>query len=158
MIHALFGPDLKCSSTEKTATPVIQIDGAPPTAELQYFSYLPSLDNLVSHLKHSICPSASKSCREAVDSLGNVSYLDIDYTEASPSIVVTAFWDSPPSGWSERLSLPSQTTTTEVGILMHEKNPDPEDIAFSGFLTVLGRDTAPSTSPPISSHIYPVPN
>ena len=146
MVHSLFGADLKCSSTEKTATPVIQIEGAPPTTELQYFSYLPSLDHFVSHLTRSICAPDSKSCKETANSLRGVSYLDVDYAEESSSVVVTAFWDSPPTGWTERLSAPSKVATTEVGVLTHEKNPDPEDIAFGGFLTVLGRDTAPSTS------------
>lgn len=39
----------------------------------------------------------------------------------------------------------------EIGVLSHEPNPDPEDIQFGGFLTVLGSDDKPSTFTP-STH------
>ena len=154
MVQA-FGSDLKCSSINETATPVIHVPSAPkPDASLQYFSHLSSLDKAVSYIKTSICPSTSQSCKNNADTLLNASYLDADYDAEAETLVVTAFWDAPPRGWTESIPAPTGSSTTEVGVLVHEPNPDPEDIAFGGFLTVLGRDTAPSTSslpPPLPS-------
>jgi hypothetical protein len=81
-------------------------------------------------------------------SLASATYLDIDYDAISHAVVLNAFWNKSPRGpgWTEVIALPGKEETIEVGVLNHEPNPDPEDIAFSGFLTVLGQDDKPSTS------------
>lgn len=91
-------------------------------------------------MEQSICKNDNKACAEAAKSLLEASYLDIDYTT---SLTLTAFWASPPGGWTERIAAPPAGQTKEIGVLTHEPNPDPEDIGFGGFLTVLGRDSAP---------------
>ena len=113
---------------------------------MQYYSYLPTLTQLVSYVQKNICPSFSKTCKEEAQSLLGVSYLDVDYDTTSSNVVLIAFWDSPSKepNWTDHIPAPPGEQTIEVGVLTHEPNPDPEDIAFGGFLTVLGRDIAPS--------------
>lgn len=114
----------------------------------QYYSHVPILSNLVSYIQDNICPSSSKACKGAATSLLSASYLDIDYDTISHAVILNAFWEKSPDSlsWDETISLPGNEETIEIGVLNHEPNPDPEDIAFSGFLTVLGQDTKPSTS------------
>lgn len=83
---------------------------------------------------------------DLIGSVSSASYLDIDYDAMSQAVVFTAVWLRAPSkeGWSESITLPEADTTTEIGVLAHESNTDPEDIQFGGFLTVLGRDDKPS--------------
>ena len=78
------------------------------------------------------------------------SYVDIDYDAISQAVVCTAVWSDSPSriGWTDRFTASDEESTVEIGVLSHEPNPDPEDIQFGGFLTVLGSDDKPSTCPP----------
>ncbi|KAF1966463.1 PIG-X-domain-containing protein [Bimuria novae-zelandiae CBS 107.79] len=150
LLHSTFGKELKCSRAspaEEVATPLFYAEEAERAdAENQYFSYLPSLDGFVANIQEKICPQSSKTCRQDLQTLLKASYFDIDYSSTSTSIVLTAFFDSPPGGWTEDILKPSGVHTIEVGVLTHEPNPDPEDIAFGGFLTMLGRDTAPKAT------------
>lgn len=116
----------------------------------QYYSYLPSLSNLVSYIQGKICNPSATACKVAASSLSTAAYVDIDYDTISHAVVLNAFWSTSPDGpsWTETSSLPSREQTIEIGVLSHEPNPDPEDIAFAGFLTVLGNDAAPSMSAP----------
>lgn len=81
-------------------------------------------------------------------SLMSATYVDIDFDAISNVVVFNTFSAvAPDTGyWDETISVPSGAHTAEVGVLIHEKNPDPEDIGFGGFLTVLGQDQAPSRS------------
>lgn len=75
----------------------------------------------------------------------------MDFDTISHALILNAFWARKPSvdSWSETISLRQKDETIEVGILTNEKAVDAEDLAFSGFLTVLGKDTKPSTSSPL---------
>jgi hypothetical protein len=77
--------------------------------------------------------------------LSTATYIDIDYDTIQRALVINAGWPSAPGekGWTETISKTS-SATVEVGVLNHEPNPDPEDIGFGGFLTVLGQDSSPS--------------
>lgn len=118
------------------------------SATSQYYSHLPSLSNLATYVQQKICKTSEKGCKEAASSLVSASYLDIDYDTISHALVLNAFWSSAPDNrhWTETIAAPARDESIEVGVLTHEKNPDPEDIAFGGFLTVLGQDSKPSTS------------
>lgn len=117
------------------------------SASNQYYSYLPWLRDFVNNIQDRICQYSSTECSDAASSLMSASYLDIDYDTISQTVVLNAFWSESPGGahWTETIRLPNKGQTIEVGVLNHEKNPDPEDIGFGGFLTVLGQDEAPST-------------
>lgn len=116
----------------------------------QYYSYLSSLSTLITYVQENLCRPSSSSCNQTASSLLLASYLDIDYDTISHAVILNAYWDSASNAdaWTETVTLPSRDQTIEIGVLSHEPNPDPEDIGFGGFLTVLGQDSAPSTSPP----------
>ncbi len=79
-------------------------------------------------------------------------YVDIDYDAISQAVVCTVVWSSGPRiGWTDQYTAAEEDSTIEIGVLSHEPNTDPEDIQFGGFLTVLGQDAKPSTTP--SRHI-----
>ncbi|KAL1608270.1 protease B nonderepressible form [Paraconiothyrium brasiliense] len=149
LLRSVFDPENDCSfdlDAEEIATPVFHATvGEESDASLQYYSYLPSLHQLVSLIEESFCPKSSdlEKCIEYANSLLKASYLDIDFSASSTNLVLTAFFDSPTHGWTTHVPAPSHGHTIEVGVLTHEPNPDPEDIAFGGFLTVLGPDAAP---------------
>ncbi|KAF2676782.1 PIG-X-domain-containing protein [Lentithecium fluviatile CBS 122367] len=146
LLHYAFGPDLKCSSTNEASTKLpILSERFSMSASSQYYSYLPTLNSLVSYIQEEVCKSSVKACKNAASSLLSASYLDIDYDTISHAVVLNAFWSGSPEAnhWTETITLPSKDQTTEVGVLNYEKNPDPEDIGFGGFLTVLGQDDAP---------------
>lgn len=121
------------------------------SASSQYYSYVPTLADFVFVLKK-LCPPSSVACKDAASSLLSASYLDIDYDAISHAVKIDAFWERAPlaESWTESIFLPGTQETIEIGVLHHESNPDPEDIAFSGFLTVLGQNTKPSTYYPRS--------
>lgn len=78
------------------------------------------------------------------------SYVDIDYDAISQAVVYTAVWSNKSkNGWTDKYTAPEEDSdsTMEIGVLSHEANTDPEDYQFGGFLTVLGQDSKPSTTP-----------
>ncbi|KAF2446116.1 PIG-X-domain-containing protein [Karstenula rhodostoma CBS 690.94] len=149
LLHTVFDPAAKCSSgtdADEVATPLIHADedgNEKPSASLQYYSYLPTLNKLASFIEETLCPPSSTTCIEYATSLLEASYLDIDYSAPAPILTLTALSTPPPAGWTTILTSPHSIHTTEVGVLTHEPNPDPEDLAFAGFLTVLGPSAAP---------------
>lgn len=116
------------------------------SASSQFYSYLPTLSGLVKYIQEEICKPSAKTCKDAAATLLSSSYIDIDYDAISHALIVNAFWDKATDAntWTETIALPSQQETIEIGVLNHQENPDPEDIGFEGFLTVLGQDTKPS--------------
>lgn len=116
------------------------------SASSQYYSYLSSIREVATVLGQRFCRSTkSEECLSLALSLSTATYMDIDYDTITRALVINAGWPSAPSekGWTETISKVS-SGTVEVGVLNHEPNPDPEDIQFGGFLTVLGQDSAPS--------------
>lgn len=94
-----------------------------------------------------VCRTMGKPCGKYFLSLSTATYMDIDYDAISGALVINAGWDSALSddGWTETISREKSDGAVEIGVLMHEPNPDPEDVQFGGFLTVLGQDSKPST-------------
>ncbi|KAF2639048.1 PIG-X-domain-containing protein [Massarina eburnea CBS 473.64] len=145
LLHSTFGKELKCSSTSEAATKLpILSERFSMSASSQYYSYVPTLANLVNYVQEKVC-GEKKRCKEEVGELLEADYLDVDYDAISHAVVLNAFWSTALDGdsWAETISVPGKGQSVEVGVLMHETRPDPEDIGFGGFLTVLGQDKAP---------------
>ena len=119
----------------------------------QYYQLLPSLKDLVTYIQQKICATSDPSCQTQAASLLSATYVDIDFDTISHALVFNGFWDRAPDAesWTETISLRQETDHIEVGVLTSEKAVDPEDLAFSGFLTVIGKDSKPSThsNPPL---------
>ncbi|KAF2257787.1 hypothetical protein CC78DRAFT_572948, partial [Lojkania enalia] len=146
LLKEVFGDVLKCSDAKESfiKLPVLS-ERFSMSASSEYYAYVPALSNLVSYIQENLSPTGSTSGKVAAESLLSASYLDIDYDTISHAIIVNAFFSEPKtaSTWTETISLASKEETIEIGVLNHEPNPDPEDVAFSGFLTVLGQDSIP---------------
>ncbi|KAF2128292.1 PIG-X-domain-containing protein [Dothidotthia symphoricarpi CBS 119687] len=152
-LHAAISPDLKCASNNETAIQLPKLsDRFSMSTASQYYTHLPSLEPLLRRLNKTICPTnlLGGECTQFVASLLTASYLDVDYDTISRALVVTAFWADAPSkaGWTETIAQPHADARVEVGILVSEPNPDPEDIQFGGFLTVVGEDEKPTPPNP----------
>lgn len=76
----------------------------------------------------------------------SANYLDIDYDTISQSLVLSAFWHSPPltGAWDERIDNSQPSGKVEVGVLANEKPAQPAELSLGGFLAVLGEDSKPS--------------
>lgn len=116
------------------------------SASSQYYAYLSTIRDIATVLGQKFCRSKGEECLHQALSLSTATYLDIDYDTISRALVINAGWPSAPGekGWSETISGKASDATVEIGVLIHEPNPDPEDIQFGGFLAVLGQDTSPS--------------
>ncbi|KAF9734135.1 hypothetical protein PMIN06_008384 [Paraphaeosphaeria minitans] len=165
LLHTFFDRKAKCSSeldADEVATPLFHVDEdgkETPSVSLQYYTFLSHLTQFSSFVNSNLCPRSSETCVEHAVSLRDASYLDIDYTSALSTLTVTALTTPPSSGWEAVIPSPLPGHTTEVGILTHEPNPDPEDLAFAGFLTTLGPDAAPKpTRFQTPARHYPLPS
>ncbi|KAF2715205.1 PIG-X-domain-containing protein [Pleomassaria siparia CBS 279.74] len=150
LLTELFGDALKCQDSNKSfiKLPILS-ERFSHSASTQYYSHAPSLSHLVSYIQTKLCKSHSPWCKDAAASLLTASYLDMDYDTISHAVILSAYWEEAPNGesWTESISLSGSEERIEVGVLIHEPNPDPEDIGFGGFLTVLGEDDKPSMLP-----------
>ena len=147
-LHKVLSADLKCSSTNETSIKLpILSERFSMSASSQYFAYLDSLGNVLDNFQEKFCKARNDVCKELATQLLTAAYVDVDYDTISRAVVLTAGWSDAEGheGWSEKIQLPEKDSTVEIGVLNHEPNPDPEDVQFGGFLTVLGQDTAPST-------------
>lgn len=121
-------------------------------AAYQYYRPLARLKKLISYLSSSICDASDSSCRTQLSSLGQASSLDFDYDTISHALRITAYWDWAVAAngsqgvWHETLRLQPSSDALEVGILNVEKATEAEEVALSGFLTVVGEDTKPSAT------------
>jgi hypothetical protein len=158
-LHAFIDAGLNCSSTTESSIklPVLS-ERFSMSASSQYYAYLESIKEVATIFGQRVCRSKGEECLSLALSLSMASYLDIDYDTITRALVINAGWPHPPSdkGWMDKISRKESDGTVEIGVLMHEPNPDPEDIQFGGFLTSLGQDSSPSkTSPSSASTINP---
>ncbi|KAL5121698.1 protease B nonderepressible form [Pleosporales sp. CAS-2024a] len=145
-LHAFVDAGAKCTSTSESSTklPVLS-ERFSMSASSQYYTYLASVREIATVLGQRFCKSKGhQDCLALALSISTASYLDIDY-DTTRALVINAGWPSPPDqrGWTETISQNDSAATVEIGVLNHENNPDPEDIQFGGFLTVLGQDSKP---------------
>lgn len=119
------------------------------SAAFQYHQPVPSLAELISYIQQKTCSASDPTCYARVATLSSADYLDIDYDAISQSLVLSIFRHvSPDSGtWDETLQKVAGSANIEVGVLANEKPTEPEHLSLGGFLTVIGEDTKPRTSP-----------
>ncbi|KAH6200688.1 hypothetical protein HBI15_192290 [Parastagonospora nodorum] len=145
-LHAFVNAGLNCTSTSESSIklPVLS-ERFTMSASSQYYAYLSSIREVATVLGQKFCKSKGEECLHQALSLSTATYLDIDYDTITRALVINAGWPSAPSekGWTETISRKRADATIEIGVLIHEPNPDPEDIQFGGFLAVLGQDTSP---------------
>ena len=100
------------------------------------------MTDLATYLQHKVCPETDESCRLRAASLNSTDYLDVDYDAISQSLVLSAFWHSPPQAgvWDERITNSQASTKVEVGVLANEKPTEPEELSLAGFLAIVGED------------------
>ncbi|KAF2811037.1 PIG-X-domain-containing protein [Mytilinidion resinicola] len=148
-LKKIFGDNLECESPKETFVnmPILS-ERFSSSSTSQYYQLLPSLDDLVTYIQQSLCPKSNSKCQQQASTLGSATYVDFDYDTISHALILNAFWAREPSegSWTESISLQKEGDTIEVGVLTSEKAVDKEDLAFSGFLTVVGEDSKPSTS------------
>jgi hypothetical protein len=149
-LHSLIALELKCSSNETSIKMPILSERFSMSASSQYYSSLPSIESSIEHFSNLICLGYRDKCEILFNAMRSAAYLDVDYDTITRALVVNVGWSSAPRGssWNEEIYRGEKDGTIEIGVLNHEPNPDPEDIQFGGFLTVLGQDGAPSTSSP----------
>lgn len=133
----------KCTTSNETAIkmPMLSERFTMSTA-LQYYSPFSEDDWMASNIAGWI--------ETMTGSNDTPSYMDIDYDAISQAVVCTVVWSNKlRDGWTDKYSAPEEDSdlTVEIGVLSHEANTDLEDYQFGGFLTVLGRDDKPSTTP-----------
>ncbi|KAF1957372.1 PIG-X-domain-containing protein [Byssothecium circinans] len=165
LLHSTFGPGLKCNSTSEAATKLpILSERFSMSASSQYYSYVPSLGRFSSYVREKVYEKCRKCSDDEVDEVAELleaDYVDVDYDAISHAVVINAFYSTAPTddaSWTETIRPPRKGQPVEVGVLTHEKIPDPEDIGFGGFLTVLGQDTAPKpTRFQTPTRHYPLP-
>ncbi|KAF2181677.1 PIG-X-domain-containing protein [Zopfia rhizophila CBS 207.26] len=162
LLREAFGHGLGCEGPEETFIKLPILSGRfSMSSSSQYYAHVPSLPNLVIYIQQKVCPASSTSCQKGASSLLSASYLDIDYDTISHALILNAYWAREPTSgtWTETISPRGKEETIEIGVLNNEKNPDPEDVAFSGFLTVLGQDTSPKpTRFQTPTRHYPLPS
>ncbi|KAI9790402.1 MAG: protease B nonderepressible form [Peltula sp. TS41687] len=121
---------------------------------LQYYNLLPSLKNFVSYIQRQAChhdegrASSLSACYNNISTLLSASYVDIDFDAISHILSIHAFWpaSAKPNGWSETFARSRSQDKIEVGVLEAEKPTEPEELSFSGFLTVVGEDDKPAAT------------
>lgn len=88
--------------------------------------------------------------------ISSADYLDIDYDTISQALILTAFHSAAPSpsGWTLQFPKPPRSSSLEIGVLSPQQATEPESLSLGGFLTKLGTDSKPSTSPPPSTALH----
>ncbi|GAB7362359.1 hypothetical protein MBLNU230_g2685t1 [Neophaeotheca triangularis] len=166
LLHALFSPDLKCSSTAEafSSLPVLS-ERFSSSASYQYFSLLPGLSHLESYAIDQLCAAEKghvhAACTSEAAAISQADYLDIDFDVISHAVAVTAYWG--PNGdakdsQSTTIRKPTPGDRVEIGVLQPTKGDELEELGLGGYLTVLGEDSKPSRtvfSFPSRHHPYP---
>lgn len=156
LLRKIFSNQLKCFSPAITFTsPPLVSSRFASTSSLHYHSILPSLSDLVAYIQQKICPHSDISCLHSASLLNIADSLDIDYDAISHALTFTAYWSRPPpvffdpitsetfyDSWT--VTMDAHAEKVEVGVLSAEAAPDPSELQLSGFLTVVGEDTAPA--------------
>lgn len=135
------------SEQKSFTTPPILSGRFSHAASSQLYSYVPSIENLVTYLDQNICTTSDTACTARAQQLLSADYIDTDYDSISHALVLKAFWSKPHqmnSEWNE-LHLPSENGAMEVGVLINEKPDEDEELRYSGFLTQVGKDRHPCT-------------
>jgi len=132
---------------ETFTTPPILSDRFSTVAARQYYQ-ITSIDGPIIYIQNKICDSSDVQCQLRAHNLANANYMDVDYDSISHSVVFKAFWARPHSsdGMWHDTHRKAANDTIEVGVLMNEQPDEPEELRYSGWLTVIGKDKKPCTS------------
>ncbi|ORY16171.1 PIG-X protein [Clohesyomyces aquaticus] len=163
LLREIFDSSLGCESPKESfiKMPILS-ERFSMSASSQFYAPVHTLSDLVHYIQSKLCPPSSAFCTDAAATLHSASYLDMDFDAISHALIINAFWAKAPNAsahWTENISLRGPSDTIEIGVLNNEQNPDPEDIAFAGFLTVLGQDSQPKpTRFQTPTRHYPLPS
>lgn len=132
---------------ETFTSPPILSDRFSTTAARQYYQ-IASIDGLIVYIQNKICHSRNVQCELLAHDLANSAYMDMDYDSISHSVTFRAFWVRPPNvdGVWHDIHRKAANNTIEVGVLMNEQPDEPEELRYSGWLTVIGKDKKPCKS------------
>ncbi len=77
----------------------------------------------------------------------------MDYDAGSQEYIITSFHHESPDleGWNEEIKCRRNSEKTEVGLFTYQQALEPQELSFEGYLTVIGEDKKPSTSPGLPS-------
>lgn len=128
---------------ESFITPPLLSTRFAASASLQFYTRLPSLEQLVDSIERTACEQRNDStCLDNAHSLLSADSLDINYDSISHTLTLTGLWTNPPSGgWTEVVQKPiSGTDQVEFGLLSGDKAVDLEDLKMGGLLAVVGTD------------------
>lgn len=132
---------------ETFTSPPILSNRFSTVAARQYYQ-IASIDDLIIYIQNKICDSPDIQCQHRAHNLANAAYMDMDYDSISHSVTFKAFWSRPPNSdgvWHDTYHK-ATNNTIEVGVLMNEQPDEPEELRYSGWLTVIGKDMKPCTS------------
>jgi len=110
----------------------------------QYYQ-VASIDGVIIYIQQKICDPEDVRCQFRALDLATAEYVDMDYDSISHALTIKAFWTRSSIGdgtWSEKHHKGSNDTI-EVGVLMNENPDEPEELRYSGWLTVVGKDKRP---------------
>lgn len=109
---------------------------------------MPTISDIIPWIEHKVCKTPDKACTTLARSLMYADYLDADYDSIAHTFKLTAYWSQPWAGaqvWKDSHQS-SKGQTIEVGVLMNEKPSEPEELKFSGWLTIPGEGKEPCKS------------
>jgi|SRR5579871_2113002 len=132
---------------ETFTSPPILSDRFSTVASRQYYQ-IASIDGVIIYIQNKICNSLDVQCQLRAHDLANADYIDMDYDSISHSVTFKAFWARPPNFdevWHDTHRKVANDTI-EVGVLMNEQPDELEELRYSGWLTVIGKDKKPCMS------------
>lgn len=149
LLKEAFGKSVKCSNVQDAfTTPPILSDRFGSSASRQFYHFTPSLFELSLFIQQTICGAEQYACRLAAHDLKKADTFDVDYDAVSQSMTLKAVWtnaNGDDGKWYEEINEGTgEHDTLEIGVLMGEEATEEEELRFSGFLTQIGRDDAPS--------------
>lgn len=110
----------------------------------QYYQ-ISSIDGVIIYIQQKICDPEDVKCQFRALDLATAEYMDIDYDSISHALIIKAFWTRSSVGdgmWHEKHDK-TANDTIEVGVLINENPDEPEELRYSGWLTVIGQHKKP---------------
>ncbi|KAF4264523.1 protease B nonderepressible form [Aspergillus fumigatus] len=143
LLKTVFDESLECQSLRSSfIQPPILSERFAATAAFQYYSRLPSLQNLVAFIQHKFCDRSDEKCVHHAESILSADSVDVNYDSISHALTVSGYWStSPGQGWTEQIRKhAADTHQVEVGLLGVESATEPEELKMGGLLGVVGQD------------------
>jgi hypothetical protein len=140
---------IKCESVEEAfSTPNVLSERFASSAARQFYSFLPSLQNLSMWFQQHAC-GENVNCMLQAFGMQQADGFDLDFDAVSQTTSIKVVWSraNGESGWDETLTKGTKKTDTlEVGVLMNETPEEDEELRYSGWSTKVGQDKKPCTS------------